>query len=63
MLEERSAAAVVITGNTIVVMGGIEKAGRVRSVEAFTLDGYSWRYPSAMRSAGTATILPTKNFD
>ena len=49
MLEERSAAAVVITGNTIVVMGGIEKAGRVRSVEAFTLDGYSWRYPSAMR--------------
>ena len=38
--------------------------GRVRSVEAFTLGGYTWRYLPAMndiRSAPTATVLPTKN--
>ena len=64
MLEERSAAAAVITGNTIVVMGGKGQDGRVRSVEAFTLGGYSWRYLPAMndiRSLPTATVLPTKN--
>ena len=63
MLEERSACAAVITGSTIVVMGGREKTiGRVRSVEAFTLGGYSWRYLPAMndsRSLATATVLPT----
>ncbi len=65
MLEERSACAAVITGNTIVVMGGLGKSGRVRSVEAFTLGGYSWRYLPAMndiRSLPIATLLPTKNF-
>jgi hypothetical protein len=65
MLEERSASAAVITGNTIVVMGGMGTPGRLRSVEAFTLGGYSWRYLPAMndiRSAATATVLPTKNF-
>ena len=65
MLEERSGSAAVITGNTIVVMGGRGKTtGRVRSVEAFTLGGYSWRYLPAMndiRSLATATVLPTKN--
>ncbi len=66
MLEERSGCAAVITGNTIVVMGGRGKTtGRVRSVEAFTLGGYSWRYLPAMnenRGLPTATVLPTKNF-
>ncbi|CAB4042553.1 E3 ubiquitin- ligase NRDP1 [Paramuricea clavata] len=66
MLEERSACAGVITGNTVVVMGGVGKlAVRVRSVEAFTLGGYSWRYLPAMnniRSVATATVLPRKNF-
>ncbi|CAB4029908.1 Kelch repeat-containing [Paramuricea clavata] len=66
MLEERSGCCAVITGNTIVVMGGRGKTtGRVRSVEAFTLGGYSWRYLPAMndiRSVATATVLPTKNF-
>ena len=66
MLEERAGCAAVITGNTIVAMGGRGKTtGRVRSVEAFTLGGYSWRYLPAMneiRSAATATVLPTKNF-
>ena len=64
MLEERSACAAVITGNTIVVMGGLGQSDRVRSVEAFTLGGYSWRYLPAMndiRSGATATVLPTKN--
>jgi hypothetical protein len=65
MLEERSGCAAVITGNTIVVMGGRGKTtGRVRSVEAFTLGGYSWRYLPAMndiRGLATATVLPTKN--
>ena len=66
MLEERAGCCAIITGNTIVVMGGRGKTtGRVRSVEAFTLGGYSWRYLPAMneiRSAATATVLPTKNF-
>ena len=64
MLEARSGCAAVITGNTIAVMGGRGESGRVRSVEAFTLGGYSWRYLPAMndiRSLPTATVLPTKN--
>ena len=64
LLEKRNAPAAVITGNTIVVMGGAGESGRVRSVEAFTLGGYSWKYLPAMndiRSGATTTILPTKN--
>jgi hypothetical protein len=65
MLKERSASAAVITGNTIVVMGGIGRlAVRLRSVEAFILGGYSWGYLPAMndiRSVATATVLPRKN--
>ena len=65
LLKERTGCAAVITGNTIVVMGGMGKSGRVRSVEAFTLGGYSWRYLPAMkdiRSAPIATVLSTQNF-
>ena len=65
MLEERSGCSAIITGNTVVVMGGRGKTtGRVRSVEAFTLGSYWWRYLPAMndvRSLATATVLPTKN--
>jgi hypothetical protein len=64
MLEERFGCAAVITGNTIVVMGGRGRSGRVRSVEAFTLGGYSWRYLPAMneiRSLATANTLPANN--
>ena len=64
MLEERNACAAVITGKTIVVMGGLGQSGRVRSVEAFTLGGNSWRYLPSMndiRSGATANVLPTKN--
>ncbi len=63
MAEERCGCCAVITGNTIVVMGGrAKKKGRLSSVEAFTLGGYSWRYLPAMnniRSLSTATVLPT----
>ena len=65
MLEKRDGCAAVITGNTIVVKGGKGESGRVRSAEAFTLGGYSWRYlgdaMNDIRSAATATILLTKN--
>ena len=63
-LEERNGSTAVITGNTIVVMGGRGRFGRVKSVEAFTLGGYSWRYlPSQndIRGVPTATVLPTQN--
>jgi hypothetical protein len=64
MIEERAGCFAVITGNTIVVMGGKGK-DRHRSVEAFTLGGYSWKYLPDMndiRSLSTATVLPTENF-
>ena len=64
MLEERNGCAAVITGNTIVVMGGKGYSRRYGTVEAFTLGGYSWRYLPAMndiRSVPTATVLPIKN--
>ena len=64
MLEERSACAAVITGNTIVVMGGRGRSGCVKSVEAFTFGGYSSRYVPVMNeisSHASATVLPTKN--
>ena len=64
MLEGRSGCAAVITGNTIVVMGGRGVSGHVKSVEAFTLGGYSWRYLPAMnniRNGATATVLPSEN--
>ena len=65
MLEERDSCAAVITGNTIIVMGGRGRTiGRSRSVEAFSLGGHSWSYLPAMndiRSVATAAILPTRN--
>ena len=45
-------------------MGGLGQSGRVKSVEAFTLGGYSRRYLPAMndiRSGAIVTVLPTKN--
>ena len=65
MTEERAGCCAVITGNTIVVMGGKgRKTYRLSSVEAFTLGGYSWRRLPAMndiRSLPAAVVLPTKN--
>jgi hypothetical protein len=60
-LKERSGCAAVITGSTIVVMGGKGRSGRVKSVEAFTMGGYSWRHLPIMndaRSVATATVIP-----
>ncbi len=57
MLEGRSACAAVITGNMIVVMGGLGKSDRLRSVEAFSLGSYSWRYLPAMNDIRTANFL------
>ena len=65
LLEKKNSCAAVISGNTIVVMGGKGETGRVRSVEAFTLGGYSWRYLPAMndiRSGPTAIVLPAEKF-
>ena len=64
ILEKRNGSSAVITGNTIIVVGGKGESGRVRSAEAFTLGGYSWRYLPTMndiRSLPTATVLPAKN--
>lgn len=64
MLEERVGSCAIITGNDIVVMGGRRGQRRSRSVEAFTLRQYSWKYLPAMndiRSVMTAVILPTRN--
>ena len=43
LLPERVGCSAIITSNTIVVMGGKGKSKRVNSVEAFTLESYSWR--------------------
>ena len=61
MLEDRVGCCAIITGDTIVVMGGMRKAGgHVGTVEAFTLGGYAWRYLPAMndiRSVAAAVVL------
>ena len=42
----------VITGNTIVVMGGInEEVEYLNSVECFTMGGSTWEYLPAMNKA------------
>ena len=43
MMEKRRGCCAVITGNTIVVMGGVnEKDERLKSVECFTMGGSTW---------------------
>ena len=43
MLEKRDECCAVITGDTIVVMGGEnEKRVTLSSVECFTMGGYTW---------------------
>ena len=64
MLEKRLRCCAVITGDTIVVMGGvIEKRVTVSSVECFTMGGSTWEYLPAMneaRGAATAHVLPSR---
>ena len=63
MLEKRSGCCAVITGNTIVVMGGVnEKHEKIRSVECFTMGGSTWEYLTAMnkvRRFAAAEVLPS----
>ena len=64
MLEKRCACCAVITGNTIVVMGGFnEEREDLSSVECFTMGGYTWKYLPAMNEArwhAVAEVLPSK---
>jgi hypothetical protein len=63
MLEKRYECCSVITGNTIVVMGGInEEDEYLNSVECFTMGGYTWEYLPAMNKAryrAVADVLPS----
>ena len=52
MLEKRWGCCAVITGNTIVVMGGMNKKDEyLKSVECFTMGCYTWEYLPAMNKA------------
>ena len=63
MLEKRCSCCAVITGNTIVVMGGYnEKRKDLKSVECFTMGGSTWEYLPAMnkvRYSAVAEVLPS----
>ena len=63
MLETRWGCCAVITGNTIVVMGGLnEEFEDLNSVECFTMGGSTWEYLPAMkkaRSCAVAEVLPS----
>jgi hypothetical protein len=61
MLEKRDLCCAVITGNTIVVMGG-ENDVYLSSVECFTMGGSTWKYLPSMneeRSEAVAEVLPS----
>ena len=63
MLKKRSACCAVITGNTIVVMGGLSEKGEdLNSVECFTMGGSTWKDLPAMNIAryeAVAEVLPS----
>ena len=63
MLEKRWGCCAVITGNTIVVMGGEnEEELDLESVECFTMGGSTWEYLPAMNKArccAVAEVLPS----
>ena len=61
MIYKRSESAAVIYGNAIVLMGGYEVQGRLRSVECFTFDRYCWEELTPMnepRNKPIAVIIP-----
>ncbi|XP_028406566.1 kelch domain-containing protein 8B-like [Dendronephthya gigantea] len=62
MLEKREGCCAVITGNTIVVMGGLSwKSTKLESVECFTMGDSTWKYLPNMnnaRSRAVAVALP-----
>ena len=62
MLEKRFDCCAVITGITIVVMGGENDINFLSSVECFTMGGSTWKYLPSMnekRSAAVAELLPS----
>ncbi len=63
MLEKREDCRAVITGNTIVVMGGKNEEGEyLSSVECFTMGNSTWEYLPAMNKArcrAVAEVLPS----
>ena len=62
MLEKRCECCAVITGNTIVVMGGVNDDDDLSSVECFTMGGSTWKYLPSMnetRSRAVAEVLPS----
>ncbi len=63
MLERRWWCCASITGNTIVVMGGVnDKDEYLSSVECFRMGGYTWEYLPEMnnaRSSAVAEVLPS----
>ena len=62
MLEKRFSCCAIITGNTIVVMGGVnEEDEYVDTVESFTMGGSTWEYLPSMNNARwgpVAEVLP-----
>ncbi len=63
MLENRYRCCAVITGNTIVVMGGEDNNGDyLSSVECFTIGGSTWEYLPSMNHEipwAVAEVLPS----
>jgi hypothetical protein len=62
MLNKRFDCCAVITGNTIVVMGGDNDDGWLSSVECFTMGGSTWKFLPSMnenRSDAVAEVLPS----
>ena len=66
MLEKRYACCAVITGNTIVVMGGKNEEDKVlNSVECFTMGGSTWEHLPDMNMVGcyaVAEVLPSRKY-
>ena len=62
MLEKRYKCCAVITGDTIVVMGGFSEKGKtLSSVDSFTMGGSAWECLPAMtktRYGAIAEVLP-----
>ena len=62
MLKKRYESCAVITGNTMVVMGGYNEDEHLSSVECFTMGGSTWKYLPSMnekRSDAVAEVLPS----
>ena len=64
---EGDGCCAVITGNTMVVMGGEnDEYDDLSSVECFTIGGSTWEYLPSMneeRSLAVAEVLPSTRFE